>query len=62
LARADGGVFQSNHLAGELGFQLAPDCADVSGLHWKYGFNVAPDTIEVWNISHLLQPPLPAEL
>ena len=51
--RADGGVFQVNHPAnGSLDF---PDDAD-----WTYLYDVQPDTVEVWNISRLYQPPLPS--
>jgi hypothetical protein len=57
--RADGGVFQINHPAGEsIDF---PDDAD-----WKYfrdgeyEGDVVPDLVEVLNISSLFQPPLPS--
>jgi hypothetical protein len=51
--RADGGVFQINHPAeGSTDF---PDDID-----WQYGYDVAPDTVEVWNISRLYQPPFPS--
>jgi len=51
--RAEGGVFQVNHPAeGSTSF---PDDVD-----WHYGYDVAPDTVEVWNISRLYQPPLPS--
>jgi hypothetical protein len=51
--RADGGVFQVNHPAGEsVDF---PHDAD-----WGYGFDVVPDTIEVWNIHQAWQAPLPS--
>jgi hypothetical protein len=51
--RADGGVFQVNHPAnGSLDF---PNDAD-----WTYLYDVQPDTVEVWNISRLYQPPLPS--
>ena len=50
--RADGGVFQVNHPAeGSTG----PDDVD-----WTYGYDVRPDTVEVWKISRLYQPPLPS--
>ncbi len=58
--RADGGVFQINHPGNELVQELDPACNDVSNLDWKYGFDVVPDVIEVWNTGHLLQPPMPA--
>lgn len=46
--RADGGAFQINH--------------PVEGgeLDWALGHDVVPDTVEVWNISRLYQPPLPS--
>jgi hypothetical protein len=51
--RLDGGVFQVNHPAdGSTDF---PNDAD-----WAYLYDVQPDTIEVWNISRLYQPPLPS--
>src|SRR3954469_5810926 len=55
--RAAGGVFQANHPA----YRVAKDaefpacgsggCADCRAIHWTYGFDVRPDTIEVWNPS-----------
>ncbi len=51
--RADGGAFQINHPA--EGSTAFPDDVD-----WQYGFAVPPETIEVWNISRLYQPPLPS--
>lgn len=57
--RADGGVFQANHPA----YRVDPSmefhactpgpggCQDCQNIHWKYGFDVRPDTIEVWNPS-----------
>jgi len=51
--RADGGVFQINHPAeGSTDFPHDQD--------WAYGRAVVPDTVEVWNISRLYQPPLPS--
>ncbi len=51
--RADGGVFQVNHPAGDsVDF---PHDAD-----WGYGHEVVPDTVEVWNIQSLWQPPFPS--
>jgi hypothetical protein len=51
--RADGGVFQVNHPAeGSVDF---PQDAD-----WTYLYDMQPDTVEVWNISRLYQPPLPS--
>ena len=58
--RADGGVFQINHPAEGLVDELGSDCADTSRLDWRYDFDVRPDTIEVWNISNLNQPPGPS--
>ena len=45
--RADGGVFQANH----PGYRIESAFAgcNTAPLHWRYGFNVRPDTIEVWN-------------
>ncbi|MDQ4004747.1 MAG: CehA/McbA family metallohydrolase, partial [Actinomycetota bacterium] len=51
--RAAGGVFQINHPAnGSTDF---PNDAD-----WGYGYELAPDTVETWNISNLWQPPMPS--
>ncbi len=51
--RGDGGVFQVNHPAeGSTDFPHDRD--------WSYGQAVVPDTVEVWNISRLWQPPLPS--
>src|SRR5439155_5469010 len=36
------------------------DCADTSHLHWKYGYDVKVESVEVWNTNHLLQRPAPA--
>jgi hypothetical protein len=55
--RADGGVFQQNHPAsdytqrGEL---------DLHHVDWGYGYDVVPDTLEVWNIAAYWQPPAPS--
>jgi hypothetical protein len=46
-----GGVFQINHPA---------EGATAGELDWKLGHEVVPDTVEVWNISRLYQPPLPS--
>jgi hypothetical protein len=52
--RADGGVFQVNHPASES--TRFPDDID-----WGYGYDVQPDTVEVWNIGPwLYQPPAPS--
>ena len=51
--RVDGGVFQVNHPAeGSVDFPHDTD--------WAYLYAVQPDTVEVWNISRLYQPPLPS--
>jgi hypothetical protein len=51
--RADGGVFGVNHPAeGATEWPAEPD--------WEYGYEVVPDTVEVWNVSPLYQPPLPS--
>jgi hypothetical protein len=53
---ADGGVFQANHPAyrfatGAEFHGCQGGCADCRAIHWSYGFDVRPDTIEVWNPS-----------
>ncbi len=45
------GAFQINHPA---------EGATGDELDWKLGYEVVPDTVEVWNISRLWQPPLPS--
>lgn len=51
--RADGGVFQINHpMEGNLGNE--------DDIDWPLKHAVVPDTVEVWNISRLYQPPLPS--
>ena len=53
MLRANGGVFQVNHPAeGSTAFPHDTD--------WAYLYDVQPDTVEVWNISRLYQPPLPS--
>jgi hypothetical protein len=55
--RAAGGVFQANHpayrVASDAEFHAcgAGGCADCRSINWTYGFDVRPDTIEVWNPS-----------
>jgi hypothetical protein len=57
--RAAGGVFQANHPAYKFALDGAfhacgsgaGGCADCRSIHWQYGFDVQPDTIEVWNPS-----------
>ncbi len=56
--RADGGVFQVNHPAG--GSVDFPDDADWGEARVGATITVVPDTVEVWNISWLFQPPLPS--
>jgi hypothetical protein len=57
--RADGGRFQANHPSykAEAPFDSCDqaEAADTP-LHWRYGFSVRPDSIEVWNATTLLQP------
>lgn len=58
--RADGGVFQINHPTSALLDRL-DDCTETEGLDWDKGYEIVPDSIEVWNIGpHVWQPPLPA--
>ncbi len=60
--RADGGVFRANHPEDDLDHELV-DCADTGNgdgpRSWRYGYDVRVDSVEVWNVSHLIQPPLP---
>jgi hypothetical protein len=55
--RAAGGVFQANHPAYKLALDAEfhpcsnAGCADCRAINWTYGFDVPPDTIEVWNPS-----------
>jgi hypothetical protein len=51
--RLDGGIFQVNHPAD--GSTAFPHDAN-----WAYLYDVQPDTVEVWNISRIYQPPLPS--
>ena len=51
--RADGGAFQINHPA-----EGSVDHPQDS--NWRYGYDVVPDTVEVWSISRLWQPPAPS--
>jgi hypothetical protein len=57
--RTDGGAFQVNHPSYRLG-RLPQTCQDVVNpdfdMHWRYGFQVLPDTVEVWNVTSLLRP------
>jgi hypothetical protein len=52
------GVFQINHPAEGLVQPFTCDRTDL--LDWRYGYDVRPDSIEVWNIGHHFQPPLPS--
>ena len=45
---ADGGILQANHPGYTISSPFS-SCANTGGLHWKYGYAVQPDTIEVWN-------------
>jgi hypothetical protein len=59
--RLDGGLFQANHPGyrseAELsGCEQAAAGAPDNPLHWRYGFEVRPDTIEVWNTTTLIRP------
>ncbi len=59
--RAGGGAFQINHPADGVTEPLRSCAAgELARLDWGYGTQVVPDTVEVWNIGHQLQPPLPA--
>ena len=57
LLRAAGGLFQANHpayrVASDAEFHAcgAGGCADCRSINWTYGFDVRPDTIEIWNPS-----------
>lgn len=57
--RADGGLFQANHPADDVGRQLS-SCSDIHGMMWSYGYDVRVDSVEVWNTNHWLQTPAPA--
>ncbi|MFN2539763.1 MAG: CehA/McbA family metallohydrolase [Mycobacteriales bacterium] len=57
--RADGGLFQANHPADDVGRELT-SCDDLHGMMWQYGYDVPVDSVEVWNTNHWLQTPLPA--
>ena len=45
--REDGGLFQANHPGYRI--ESAFTGCDTAPLHWRYGFDVRPDSIEVWN-------------
>ena len=51
-----GGVLQANHAGYDQDTPFA-SCASAvtgAGLHWKYGYDVAPDSVEVWNPTALV--------
>lgn len=57
--RADGGVFQINHPAGEsVAWHADADWREARD--GSYDDDTVPDTIEVWNILWLWQPPAPS--
>src|SRR4051812_31633399 len=56
---ADGGIFQANHPSYRI--EKVPEtCDQMAGggtyMHWKYGFAVVPNSLEVWNPTALLAP------
>jgi Melibiase len=51
--RDDGGIFQINHPTDGDG--RYPD-----NMGWDYGFDVVPDTVEIWNITRLWEKPMPS--
>ena len=60
--RADGGLFQANHPSYRAGAEVT-DCATAeianwerNPMHWKYGFAVRPDSLELWNATTLIPP------
>lgn len=57
--RRGGGLFQINHATYRLKVPFT-GCAQAAGesppLHWRYGFEVAPDSLELWNATTLLAP------
>lgn len=58
---AAGGAFQINHPGAEV-TEPVTGCGaeDLDQLDWGYGTAVVPDAVEVWNIGHHLQPPIPS--
>ena len=52
--RADGGVFQVNHPSGDI-TERFDSCSDTGALDWEYGYDVQPDTVEVWNVTSSVQ-------
>ncbi|MCW2584636.1 MAG: hypothetical protein JWN55_152 [Frankiales bacterium] len=57
--RADGGLLQANHPADDIGHEMT-SCSDTGSLHWRYGYDVRVESVEIWNTNHVLQPPAPA--
>lgn len=57
--RANGGLFQINHPTDRLKVTLT-GCAQAAGqnppINWRYGFEVAPDSLELWNATTLIAP------
>jgi hypothetical protein len=53
--RARGGVLQANHPGYDQETPFASCATPGKGLHWKYGYEVAPDTVEVWNPTTLVR-------
>ena len=53
--RADGGVFQANHPADGLDGAVRLLRRRPGVLDWEYGYDVRPDTIEVWNVTSPIQ-------
>jgi Protein of unknown function (DUF3604) len=57
--RADGGLFQANHPTYK-GEAPLTGCEDVASggpaTHWRLGFRVRPDAVEVWNPTALIPP------
>jgi predicted metal-dependent phosphoesterase TrpH len=44
------GILQANHPMD--GFSSpSVECDHLDGMHWEYGYDVRPDTIEVWNLT-----------
>jgi hypothetical protein len=56
---ADAGIFQANHPSYRIE-QIPQTCDQMAGggtyMHWKYGFAVVPNSLEVWNPTALLAP------
>ncbi|HEX8207851.1 MAG TPA: CehA/McbA family metallohydrolase [Solirubrobacteraceae bacterium] len=56
---ADGGLFQANHPSYRADEQVST-CEEATApdtpLHWRLGYSVRPDAIEVWNPTALIPP------